>query len=84
MPVDVEVRPERLAGLADAIGFVRLEAVQGEAIFVGVDRDGADAELVRERKTRMAISLRLATRSLRIGRDRVSAGELLFGMVGGP
>ena len=43
---DVEVRADRLAGLADPIGLVGLEAVQGEAVLVGVDRDGADAEFV--------------------------------------
>ena len=44
--VDVEVRADRLARLADAVGLVRLEAVQGEAVFVRVDGDGADAQLV--------------------------------------
>ena len=44
--VDIEIRPERFAGNADAIGLVRFEAMQGEAVFVGVDRDRADAELV--------------------------------------
>ena len=46
MPADVEVRPDRLAGLADAVRLVGLEAVQGEAVFVRVDGDGADAEFV--------------------------------------
>ena len=45
--VDVEVGADRLAGLAHQIGLVGLEAVQGEPILVGVDRDGADAEFVR-------------------------------------
>ena len=43
---DVEVGPDRLAGLADAVGLVGLEAVQGEAVLVRVDGDGADAEFV--------------------------------------
>src|SRR5262249_41634474 len=43
---DVEVRADRLAGLADAVRFVRLEAVEREAIFVRIDRDRANAELV--------------------------------------
>ena len=44
--VDVEVGPQRLAGVADLVGFVGLEAVQGEAVLVRVNRDGADAQLV--------------------------------------
>ena len=44
--VDIEVGPQRFAGRADAVGFVRLEAVQGEAILMGVDGDRADAELM--------------------------------------
>ena len=67
MRVDVEIRPDRLARLADLVGLVGLEAVQGEAIFVRIDRHRADAQLVGVRNTRMAISLRLATSSLRMG-----------------
>ena len=44
--VDVEVGADRLAGPADAVGLVGLEAVQGEAVLVRVDGDGADAQLV--------------------------------------
>ena len=44
--LDVEVRPDRLARLADAIGLVGLEAVQGVAVFVRIDGDGANAQLV--------------------------------------
>ena len=44
--VDVEVGADRLARLADLVGLVGLEAVQGEAVFVRVDRDRADAQLV--------------------------------------
>src|SRR5262249_5638074 len=44
---DVEVGADRLAGLADTVRLVGLEAVQGEAVFVRVDGDGADAEFVR-------------------------------------
>ena len=43
---DVEVAADRLARLADRVRLVGLEAVQGEAVFVRVDRDGADAQLV--------------------------------------
>ena len=43
---DVEVRPDRLAGLADAVRLVGLEPVQGEPVLVGIDGDGADAEFV--------------------------------------
>src|SRR5262249_40028343 len=43
---DVEISADRLAGFADGIRFVRLEAVQGEAVLVRVDRDGAGAEFV--------------------------------------
>ena len=44
--VDIEVRPDRLARLADQVGLVGLEAVQGVAVFVRVDGDRADAQLV--------------------------------------
>ncbi len=44
--VDIEIRLDRLARLADLVRLVRLEAVQGEAILVRVDRDGADAQFV--------------------------------------
>ena len=43
---DVQVGADRFADLADAVGFVRLEAVQGEAVFVRVDRDGANVQFV--------------------------------------
>ena len=43
---DVEVGADRFAGAAHQIRFVCFEAVQGEAILVGVDRDGANAEFV--------------------------------------
>src|SRR5262245_45873752 len=45
-PRDVEVRANGLAGLADVVGLVGLEAVQCEAVLMGVDRDGADTQLV--------------------------------------
>ena len=48
--VDVEIGADRLARLADAVGLVGLEAVQGEAVLVGVDGDGADAQLVGRAK----------------------------------
>ena len=44
--VDVEIGADRLAGLADPVGLVGLEAVQGEAILVRVDGHGADAQLM--------------------------------------
>src|SRR5205814_9173455 len=45
--VDVEVGADGLAGPADAVGLLGLEAVQGEAVLVRVDGDGTDAQLVR-------------------------------------
>ena len=42
--VDVEIGLDRFLAGADQIGFVRLEAVQREAILVGKDRDGADPQ----------------------------------------
>src|SRR5690606_3587809 len=42
---DVEVGPDGPLLLAQAVGLVRLEAMAGEPILVGVDRDGAQAEL---------------------------------------
>ena len=44
---NVEIRTNRLAGFAHAIRFVGLEPVQCEAVFVRVNRHGADAEFVR-------------------------------------
>ena len=49
---DVQVRPDRLARLADQIRLVRLEAVQGEAVLVRVDGDGANAQFVGRRGRR--------------------------------
>ena len=46
-PLDVEVRANRLARLAHQVGLVRLEAVEREAIFMGIDGDGANAQFVR-------------------------------------
>ena len=43
--VDVQVGLDRALALADQVGFVRLEAVQAEAVFLGIDGDGAQAEL---------------------------------------
>ena len=43
--VDVEVGLDRLLPRADQIGFVRLEAVQREAVLVGIDGHRADAHL---------------------------------------
>ncbi len=47
---DVQIRPDRLADLANQIGFVRLEAMQRVAVFVGINGDRADAQLVRRTK----------------------------------
>ena len=44
--VDVQVRPNGLARFADLIRFVRLEAVQCKAIFVGVDGNRANSQFV--------------------------------------
>jgi hypothetical protein len=44
--LDVEVGAHRVAHLADLVGFVCLLPVEGTAVFGGIDRDGADAELV--------------------------------------
>ena len=43
---DVEVSPDRFAGLADQIGFVGFESVQRVAIFVRIDGYGADAQFM--------------------------------------
>ena len=43
---DVEVGFDRAFALADQVGLVGLEAVQGEAVFLRVDGDGAQAEFV--------------------------------------
>jgi hypothetical protein len=44
--LNIEVGTDRLARLPDRIGFVCLEAVQGEAVLMGVNRDGTNAQLV--------------------------------------
>ncbi len=82
--VDIEVRAERLARGADAIRLIGLEAMQREAILVRVNGDGANAQSCAERNTRMAISLRLAASSRRMGRPLAGPGEAVSsGMVGG-
>ena len=43
--LDVQVGGDRFLALADQEALVRLEAVQGEAVLVGIDRHRADAEL---------------------------------------
>ena len=45
-PLDVEIGLDRPLALADEIGFVRLESMQAEAIFVGIDGGGADLQFV--------------------------------------
>ena len=47
---DVEVRLDRLAPLTDLIRLIRLEAVQGVAVFVRVDGNGADPKFVGRSK----------------------------------
>ncbi len=44
---DVEVGGDGAFSLADQVGFVGFEAVDGVAVLVGVDGDGAEAEFVR-------------------------------------
>lgn len=58
--IDVQVRSDGLARFANWIGLVGLEFVQSETIFVRVDRNSPNLDLVALRKIRVAISLRLA------------------------
>jgi hypothetical protein len=44
--VDIEVSLDGAFALSDEIGFIGFETVQTEAIFLGVNGDGAKAELV--------------------------------------
>ncbi len=44
--LDVQVRANRLARLADPISLIRFESVQGEAVFMRVNRDSTYPELV--------------------------------------
>lgn len=44
--VDVEVRLDRFTLLADLIRLVRFKAMQGEAVLVRVNRNGANAQLI--------------------------------------
>jgi hypothetical protein len=44
--VDGQIRPDGMADLADLIGLVGLEPVQGIAVFVRIHRDGSDAHLI--------------------------------------
>ena len=47
---DRQIRPDRVADLADLVRLVGLQAVQRISVFVGVDSDGADAEFVGRAK----------------------------------
>ena len=47
MPAMSRYAADRLARLADQVRLVRLEAVQGVAVFVRIDRDRANAQLMR-------------------------------------
>ena len=48
--VDVQIRSNRLASLPYLIGLVRLKAMQGKSIFVGINRYGPNLQLVRATK----------------------------------
>jgi len=76
--VDIEIGAQRFAGGADAVGFVGLEAMQGKAVFVGIDRDGADAELVR--RTEDANGDLAPIRNHQLA-DRPDGGSLVLGHV---
>ena len=43
---DVQVASDRLAGVTDQVRLVGLEPVHRESVFVRIDRDGSDAQLV--------------------------------------
>jgi hypothetical protein len=45
-PIDVEIGLDRSLTLADQIGFVSLESMQAQAIFVGIDSGGPDLQFV--------------------------------------
>jgi hypothetical protein len=44
--IHVEIGFHRTLALADQVGFIGLEAVQGEPVFLRVDGDGAQAEFI--------------------------------------
>ena len=43
---DAEIGPHRRQAFADAIGLIRLEAVQGKLVFLGIDGDGFFAHFI--------------------------------------
>ena len=43
---DIEIGLHRSFALADQVGFVGFEAVQREAVFLGIDGDGAQAQFI--------------------------------------
>ncbi|MCY1327479.1 hypothetical protein D9M69_130150 [compost metagenome] len=45
--VDIEIGRQRLLALADQVALVSLEAMEGEAVFLGIDRHGPDIHLGR-------------------------------------
>ncbi len=45
-PVDIQIGANRLPFAADAIGLIGLEAVQGVAVFLRINGDGANAQLM--------------------------------------
>ena len=66
-PVDVEIGLDRPLALADQIGLVRLESMQAESIFVGIDAAVRIFSSLAARKMRIAISPRFRARSFFIG-----------------
>jgi len=68
--VDLQIGLDRAFALADQIGLVGLEPVQRQLVLFGIARRPVLMfSSLAARKTRMAISLRLATRIFLIGID---------------
>ena len=63
---DRQIGLDRPQPLADLVGLVGLEAVEGELVLLGEDRDRLQPSSFAARKTRMAISERFATRTFLI------------------
>jgi hypothetical protein len=49
-PVDIQISADRLARMTDLISLVRLKAVQGKAILVGVDGHRTNVQFVGRAK----------------------------------
>ena len=58
--VDVQVGPNRIAGLTDQKSIIGLIPVDGQKVFVAIERYGPNTEFGTERNIRMAISPRFA------------------------